>query len=343
MSQKLLPASPLQLLFLQVGASKSKINRCLHRISSDPTSPFFAPSIPVFSRFFSSDSPPPIRMWSSLLPGLLLLPSGTTWPVSPSIHLFLSERRLVKRAFDRFDNSGVFSFGAKRFDRYDEDSFGNEDYSHIFKRSADPFRFVALPAKKAFDRMDNSDFFGAKRKRSFDRIGGTEFGLMKRNAPEARGLPGTLLNSSFVPWFQSSWLTTSPNLSLPSDVPEMLNRCLAASRLWSPTTNKISPATPSSITDNVIRIRSLGPDLSSLHLVTAAIELFVISSPTDIPSIILWSASSLSWTHSWGVLFNSNICLSLRFALDSNKVWHCHENVARKSGHSAINTIGPMS
>uniref|UniRef100_A0A1I7T938 Uncharacterized protein n=1 Tax=Caenorhabditis tropicalis TaxID=1561998 RepID=A0A1I7T938_9PELO len=88
-------------------------------------------------------------------------------------------RRLVKRAFDRFDNSGVFSFGAKRFDRYDEENpYGYVLDSHIFKRSVPAF--VSIPSKKAFDRMDHSDFFGAKRKRSFDRIGGTEFGLMKR-------------------------------------------------------------------------------------------------------------------------------------------------------------------
>ncbi|EFO89102.1 hypothetical protein GCK72_000394 [Caenorhabditis remanei] len=96
-------------------------------------------------------------------------------------------RRLVKRAFDRFDNSGVFSFGAKRFDRYDEENpYGYNYNTHIYKRSADPMRFVSMPAKKAFDRMDASDFFGAKRKRSFDRMGGTEFGLMKRSVPENR-------------------------------------------------------------------------------------------------------------------------------------------------------------
>ena len=94
----------------------------------------------------------------------------------------------MKRAFDRFDNSGVFSFGAKRFDRYDEENpYGYNYNTHIYKRSADPMRFVSMPAKKAFDRMDASDFFGAKRKRSFDRMGGTEFGLMKRSVPENRG------------------------------------------------------------------------------------------------------------------------------------------------------------
>lgn len=102
--------------------------------------------------------------------------------------IFSDSRRLVKRAFDRFDNSGVFSFGAKRFDRYDDETaYGYGFDNHIFKRSADPYRFMSVPTKKAFDRMDNSDFFGAKRKRSFDRMGGTEFGLMKRSAPESRG------------------------------------------------------------------------------------------------------------------------------------------------------------
>ncbi|CAI2312739.1 unnamed protein product [Caenorhabditis sp. 36 PRJEB53466] len=100
------------------------------------------------------------------------------------------DRRLVKRAFDRFDNSGVFSFGAKRLDRYDDDAgFGYGGYDEaggIFKRSAEPYHFVSLPSKKAFDRLDASDFFGAKRKRSFDRIGGTEFGLMKRSISEDR-------------------------------------------------------------------------------------------------------------------------------------------------------------
>ncbi|CAB02079.1 SFDRMGGTEFGLM [Caenorhabditis elegans] len=137
MSQKLLPISPLQLLFLQ----------CL------------------------------LIGFTAAYPYLI-------FPASPSSG---DSRRLVKRAFDRFDNSGVFSFGAKRFDRYDDETaYGYGFDNHIFKRSADPYRFMSVPTKKAFDRMDNSDFFGAKRKRSFDRMGGTEFGLMKRSAPESR-------------------------------------------------------------------------------------------------------------------------------------------------------------
>ncbi|CAB3408208.1 unnamed protein product [Caenorhabditis bovis] len=77
---------------------------------------------------------------------------------------YSTSRHLVKRAFDRFDNSGVFSFGAKRLDRLDDLENEYEDRK-----------------KRAFDRLDNADF-GLRRKRSFDRMGGTEFGLMKRSA-----------------------------------------------------------------------------------------------------------------------------------------------------------------
>lgn len=131
-------------------------------------------------------SPLQLLLLQCLLIGFTAAYPYLIFPASPSSSSGDS-RRLVKRAFDRFDNSGVFSFGSKRFDRYEEENpYGYNYGSHIFKRSADPYRFVSMPTKKAFDRMDNSDFFGAKRKRSFDRMGGTEFGLMKRSAPENR-------------------------------------------------------------------------------------------------------------------------------------------------------------
>uniref|UniRef100_A0A8R1DSQ2 Uncharacterized protein n=1 Tax=Caenorhabditis japonica TaxID=281687 RepID=A0A8R1DSQ2_CAEJA len=110
----------------------------------------------------------------------------------------VGSRRLVKRAFDRFDNSGVFAFGAKRFDDFQDDSYGYgyPDGSQIFKRSVDPSRFVTVPSKKAFDRMDGGvDFFGAKRKRAFDRLGGTEFGLVKRSTGDREKLIDNLTES----------------------------------------------------------------------------------------------------------------------------------------------------
>ncbi|EGT46810.1 hypothetical protein CAEBREN_26008 [Caenorhabditis brenneri] len=123
-------------------------------------------------------SPLQLLLLQCLLIGYVMAYPYLIVPSSPSG----DSRRLVKRAFDRFDNSGVFSFGAKRFDRYDDENpYGYVYDSHIFKRSADPYRFMTVPTKKAFDRMDTNDFFGAKRKRSFDRMGGTEFGLMKRS------------------------------------------------------------------------------------------------------------------------------------------------------------------
>ncbi|CAP28132.1 Protein CBR-NLP-8 [Caenorhabditis briggsae] len=131
-----------------------------------------------------SISPLRLLFLQCLLIGFAVSYPYLIFPASPSSG---DSRRLVKRAFDRFDNSGVFSFGSKRFDRYEEENpYGYNFGAHIFKRSADPYRFMTVPTKKAFDRMDNSDFFGAKRKRSFDRMGGTEFGLMKRSAPEDR-------------------------------------------------------------------------------------------------------------------------------------------------------------
>ncbi|CAI5438792.1 unnamed protein product [Caenorhabditis angaria] len=93
-------------------------------------------------------------------------------------------RHLVKRAFDRFDNEGIFSFGAKRYDRMEDyQQYGNNDMNrYLFKRSFDNDLDFGLRRKRSFDRIAGGEFgFDYRKKRSFDRIGGSEFGLVKRS------------------------------------------------------------------------------------------------------------------------------------------------------------------